>query len=79
MCANPMFIFYTTLSIDIDGDGQLDEAELAMRRMDTSGRGYLTNEKVLGLMTEQLAQQRQLFKLKKVIIGLAAVVVRTFA
>jgi len=59
---------------DIDGDGQLDEAELAMRRMDTSGRGYLTNEKVLGLMTEQLAQQRQLFKLKKVIIGLAAVV-----
>ena len=21
-----MFIFYTTLSIDIDGDGQLDEA-----------------------------------------------------
>jgi len=42
--------------------------------MDTSGRGYLTNEKVLGLMTEQLAQQRQLFKLKKVIIGLAAVV-----
>jgi len=59
---------------DIDGDGQLDEAEAAMRRMDTSGRGYLTNEKVLGLMTEQLAQQRQLFRMKKVIIGLAAIV-----
>lgn len=67
-------LLYNTL-IDIDGDGQLDEAELALREMDTSGRGYLTNEKVFGLMTEQLAQRRQLFKLKKVIIGLAAVVV----
>lgn len=59
---------------DIDGDGQLDEAELAMRAMDTSGRGYLTNEKVFGLMQDQMEQQRQLFKFKKIMIGLAVMV-----
>jgi hypothetical protein len=85
---------------DIDGDGQLDEAQLAgesvslfvraktdrtichascyvlmafwyvsVRNLDISGRGYLTNEKVYGLMTEQLAMQSKIFQFKKIIIG----------
>lgn len=37
---------------DIDGDGKLDEAEQAMRDMDKTGRGYLTNDKVYELMLE---------------------------
>jgi len=91
---------------DIDGDGQLDEAQLAsesvkpvlfvqrlivlfvtplalflwlsalqlicisaqLRNLDRSGRGYLTNEKVYGLMTEQLAMQSKIFQFKKIII-----------
>ena len=46
---------------DIRGDGELDEAELAMRHMDTSGRGYLTNEKVYQLMQDHVQTQRKLF------------------
>jgi len=57
---------------DIDGDGVLDEAELAMRNLDKSGRGFLTNEKVYALMTEQLAMQSKIFQFKKIIIGLSA-------
>ncbi len=60
---------------DIRGDGELDEAELAMRHMDTSGRGYLTNDKVYKLMQEHVQTQRKLFQLKKIIIGLAVLVV----
>jgi len=37
---------------DINGDGELDEAERAMRDLDTTGRGHLTNEKVYELMNE---------------------------
>ena len=50
---------------DIDGDGQLDEAEQAMRDMDKSNRGYLTNEKVYKMMQEQMETQRQLFHVKR--------------
>lgn len=60
---------------DIKGDGELDEAELAMRVMDTSGRGYLTNDKVYALMQEHVQTQRKLFQFKKIIIGLAVLVV----
>lgn len=59
---------------DFDGDGQLDEAELAMRNMDKSGKGFLTNEKVFGLMQQHMQQQKQLFKFKKIMISLAALV-----
>ena len=51
---------------DIDGDGELDDAELAMMEMDKSGRGYLTNEKVYGMMQEQMHTQRQLFQVKRI-------------
>ena len=37
---------------DINGDGELDEAERAMRDLDTTGRGHLTNDKVYELMNE---------------------------
>lgn len=37
---------------DVDGDGVLDEAEQAMRDLDKTGRGHLTNEKVYELMLE---------------------------
>lgn len=50
---------------DIDGDGQLDEAERAMRDMDKSNRGYLTNEKVYKMMQEQMETQKQLFHVKR--------------
>lgn len=60
---------------DIRGDGELDEAELAMRSMDASGRGYLTNEKVYKLMQEHVQTQRKLFQFKKVIISLSVLVV----
>lgn len=60
---------------DIRGDGELDEAELAMRQMDKSGRGYLTNDKVYELMQDHVHTQRKLFQFKKIIIGLAVLVV----
>jgi len=52
----------------------IDEAELAMRNLDKSGRGFLTNDKVFALMTQQMEQQKQLFRFKKIMIGLAVIV-----
>lgn len=63
---------------DINGDGELDEAEQAMRNMDQTGRGYLTNDKVYGLMQEHLEMQKGMFKLKKV-IGFLVVLVLILA
>ena len=60
---------------DIDGDGQLDDAELAMRNMDTSGRGFLTNEKVYKMMQEQMDTQKQLFRTRRIMFVLLALVV----
>ena len=37
--------------------------------MDTTGRGYLTNDKVYALMVEQMNLQKNVFQMKKVIIG----------
>mmetsp|Transcript_30429 Transcript_30429/g.73401 ORF Transcript_30429/g.73401 Transcript_30429/m.73401 type:complete len:350 (+) Transcript_30429:198-1247(+) len=59
---------------DVDGDGKLDAAELAMRAMDKSGRGYLTNDTVYKMMKEQLETQKQLFHVKRVMIVLLALV-----
>jgi len=60
---------------DIDGDGQLDEAERAMRDMDKSNRGYLTNEKVYKMMQEQMETQKQLFHVKRMMFVLLGIVV----
>jgi hypothetical protein len=40
-----------------------------VRKLDKSGRGFLSNEKVYALMAEQLAMQTKLFQFKKIIIG----------
>jgi hypothetical protein len=37
---------------DMNGDGILDETERAMRNLDETGRGHLSNEKVYNLMHE---------------------------
>lgn len=60
---------------DIDGDGQLDEAEKAMRDMDTEGVGHLSNAKVYQIFQQQLAMQKQLLFAKRVIIFFAAFLV----
>lgn len=60
---------------DLDGDGELDAAEQAMRDMDKSSRGYLTNEKVYKMVQEQLDTQKELFHVKRIMFVLLAVVV----
>lgn len=57
---------------DVDGDGQLDDTERAMRDMDKSGRGFLSNDKVYKILQEQMALQQQMFNMKRIIIGLSA-------
>lgn len=54
---------------DIDGDGHLNDVEQAMRDMDESGRGFVSNEKVHGIMKDLLAAQKELFTMKKIISG----------
>jgi hypothetical protein len=60
---------------DVDGDGKLDAAELAMREMDSEDRGYLTNEKVYKVMQEQMKLQQEVFGLKRMSLVLLAVIV----
>jgi hypothetical protein len=55
---------------DLDGDGELDETELALKTMDKSHIGTLTKDQMYDLMTDNLKTQRELFKVKKVVIGL---------
>ena len=54
---------------DLDGDGELDEAELALKALDKSHRGTLTKDEMYKLMQENLSSQRELFKMKKVVMG----------
>jgi len=59
---------------DVNGDGRLDDAELAMRDMATSGRGHLTNEQVYAIVVEQMETHRKLFRTRRValvLLGLA--------
>jgi hypothetical protein len=63
-----------SLMYDIDGDGELDEAEQAMRDMDTDNLGHLTNEKVYKVMMDQLKLQQEVFSLKRMSIALVMVI-----
>mmetsp|Transcript_16387 Transcript_16387/g.36680 ORF Transcript_16387/g.36680 Transcript_16387/m.36680 type:complete len:334 (-) Transcript_16387:51-1052(-) len=60
---------------DVNNDGRLDEAEAAMRAMDKTGRGYLTNDKVYHLMKEHINTQEKLLRSKRLVFGLVALVV----
>ena len=42
---------------------------IKQRKLDKSGRGYLTNDKVYAMMQEQLKMQKEMFKFKKIIFG----------
>lgn len=48
---------------------------MAMRRMDGSNRGYLTNDKVYGLIKQQLELQQKLFTIKRIVIGLLVFII----
>lgn len=54
---------------DINGDGELDAAESAMRDMDVSNRGFLTNDKIYSLMQAQMETRKQLVRIKWVVFG----------
>lgn len=58
---------------DLDGDGQLDEAELALKNMDSKNTGELSKDEMYKLMTENLHKQKELFKMKKVVMGLVGI------
>jgi hypothetical protein len=60
---------------DVDGDGKLDDAEKAMRDMDTDNQGYLSNEKVYKVMVEQMKLQQEVFSLKRLSMVFLAVMV----
>ena len=51
---------------DLNGSGVLDAAEMAMRDMDDSKRGYLTNERVYRILQEHLQTQNQLFRVRRI-------------
>jgi len=55
---------------DIDGDGQLDDTELALKGLDKSGKGTLSKEQMYQLMHQNLAVQKELSVVKKVVYGL---------
>jgi hypothetical protein len=57
---------------DLDGDGELDDAEMALRNLDRSHKGTLSKDQMYELMSQNLKTQRELFKVKKVVIGLVA-------
>ena len=40
-----------------------------VRNMDSTGRGYLTNDKVYALMMDQMKLQKDVFQKKKIITG----------
>eukprot|EP00585_Thalassiosira_rotula_P002591 CAMPEP_0196138286 /NCGR_PEP_ID=MMETSP0910-20130528/5974_1 /TAXON_ID=49265 /ORGANISM="Thalassiosira rotula, Strain GSO102" /LENGTH=336 /DNA_ID=CAMNT_0041398869 /DNA_START=256 /DNA_END=1266 /DNA_ORIENTATION=+ len=65
----------TAEKYDIDGDGKLNDAERAMRNMDKSNRGYITNDKVYEMMQLQLKTQKELFHTKRITCVLLVLVV----
>lgn len=66
-----MKLSMTSKMYDVDGDGKLDEAEQAMRDLDTSNQGYLSNDKVYGIVKEQMEIQKKFLNMKRLIIGLS--------
>lgn len=57
---------------DIDGDGRLGKTEKALKDMDAEGKGTLTKEQMANLMRQNMAVQKQLGSVKKVVYALVA-------
>jgi len=53
---------------DVDGDGQLDDAELAVMALDASRKGFVSNDRVYGLMEQHMELQRELFRKRRVML-----------
>jgi hypothetical protein len=62
-----------SMMYDVDGDGELDEAEQTMRDMDKDGLGYLSNEKVYEVMLKQMKLQQEVFSLRRLALVFVAV------
>ncbi|KAL3804870.1 hypothetical protein HJC23_006642 [Cyclotella cryptica] len=60
---------------DIDGDGVLNETEMAMRDMDIENKGHLTKEQVYQIVKEQLETKYEVTQYKKVTLALTAFMV----
>ena len=83
LCSNsvPLLYLYEIISRSFhtfhppkrrNGKGYLDENEQKLRDMDTSNRGFLTNEKVYALLEEQMKLQKTLVTQRKLLVGLCA-------
>ena len=51
---------------DMDGDGELNAAERALRELDSSDRGFITNERAYKLVAEHIDMQNKMFQMKRV-------------
>ena len=63
---------HSTPQINRNNKGYLDENEQKLREMDTSNRGFLTNDKVYALLEEQVKLQKTLVTQRKLLVGLCA-------
>ena len=54
---------------DIHGSGNLDGVEQAMRDMDTTNKGYISNEKIYDLMQDHIKVKEQVFTFKKIVMA----------
>ena len=54
---------------DIHGSGNLDGVQQAMRDMDTTNKGYISNEKIYDLMQDHIKVKEQVFTFKKIIMA----------
>jgi Mor family transcriptional regulator len=59
---------------DLDGDGELDEIELAMRKYDRDGDGQLSKNEIYKIVQEQLKEKKDASQLRKVTAGLVCFV-----
>jgi hypothetical protein len=55
---------------DLDGNGLLDEAELAMMNYDVDGDGNLTLQEVHAIIQDQLKDRNSISAMRKIILGL---------
>ena len=59
---------------DLDGSGELDEIEQAMRDADKDGDGNLSKREVYAIVQEQLKNKKDARQLRKIVVGLACFV-----